>query len=77
MEHVCKVVPVLRWDKVFFANTSNPLPEALEGSLCAKETTALREPQGPSFDRCRGVFAKEVPVLRWGEVFLLPQTIAP
>ena len=28
---------------------------ALEGSLCAKETTALRQAQGPCFDRCSGL----------------------
>ena len=44
---VCKEVPVLRWGKVFLLTQNNPLPEALEGSLCAKETTALRQAQGP------------------------------
>jgi len=47
---VCNEVPVLGGVK-FFDNTNNPHPEALEGSLCAKEATALRQAQGPCFDR--------------------------
>ena len=35
----------------FFADTKNPSPEPVEGSMYAKEVTALREPQGPRFDR--------------------------
>ena len=42
---------VLRWGGVFFATTNNLLPERVEGSMYAKEVTALREPQGPPFDR--------------------------
>jgi|GEM_PF-4823654 len=35
----------------FFATTNNPHPEALEGSVFAKKVPALRQAQGPHFDR--------------------------
>ena len=44
---------VVCWGKAFFANPNNPLPEALEGSLCAKKCRPFDFAQEPPFEKLR------------------------